>query len=155
VGKPKHGGNKTAVIDKESAPATPEQPHTEYPKLLDEGKPKHGGNMPEAVAAHHKVVGESPAQDPTSVGVASSRRRRKDPPTGLPSRKNSSSQNVQMPKREYGPARAVTWDTKIVPANSLGRPPEKSQVRIPLDGVRIPPDTATGHRNRTAVSRAP
>jgi hypothetical protein len=96
--------------------------------------------MPEAVAAHHKVVGESPAQDPTSVGVASSRRRRKDPPTGLPSRKNSSSQNVQMPKREYGPARAVTWDTKIVPANSLGRPPEKSQVRIPLDGVRIPPD---------------
>jgi len=132
--------NKTAAVEKESAPATPEQPHAECPKPLDEGKVKHGGNMPEADAAHYKVVGESPAQDPTSVGVASSRRRRKDPPTRLPSGKYDSSQKVRMAKREYGPSRNVIWNTEIIPANSLGRPPEKSQVRIPLDGIRIPPD---------------
>jgi hypothetical protein len=142
--------NKTAAVEKESAPATPEQPHAECPKPLDEGKVKHGGNMPEADAAHYKVVGESPAQDPTSVGVASSRRRRKDPPTRLPSEKYDSSQKVRMAKREYGPSRNVIWNTEIIPANSLGRPPEKitspdSTGRRP-DSTGRRPDTATGRR---------
>jgi len=121
--------DQTAVGEKEPAPATPEQPLHQRPGVRE---PKHGGNRQEADTAHQegkpgeKVVRGSPAQDPTAVGIASNRRRRRDSPTRLLGTRNNSSQKTQLARREHRPARSITWDTEIVPANSLGRPPENT-----------------------------